>query len=376
MRSENSRRFTRIISPLLISIALMVALSAVPGTVRGQDGEPTISFSAHPGNPILQRGDADAWDGGNGLVFAPQIVRHGDLYYMFYTGADNDRAMDAGIGYATSPDGITWTKSSNNPILTPSGAGYDAMCISVGVPLIEPDGTWVLYYAGNAQPCYGPGSSIMRATAPGPDGPWQREYQPHLMVGRAGEWDSGFLMPQSVIRTDDGYVMYYAAGTEYLVPLPRLIGMATSPDGVTWTKYDNPATTAAPFAQSDPISEYDRDGALRPFAAWATYVMPTETGWEMIYSSTCPDLVRGGCPAFLSYAVSADGIRWTTYTDPMFHILNPGCDDQEWAGHFLTYPFAMRLDERTYRVYFTGCTRDTNDCQIGMATGTITWSGE
>ena len=31
------------------------------------------------------------------------------------------------------------------------------------------------------------------------------------------------------------------------------IGYATSSDGIAWTKYDDPSTTAPPYAESDPV---------------------------------------------------------------------------------------------------------------------------
>jgi hypothetical protein len=44
------------------------------------------------------------------------------------------------------------------------------------------------------------------------------------------------------------------------------IGYATSTDGIMWTKYDNPATTNPPYAESDPVlvpgspGTYDDEG--------------------------------------------------------------------------------------------------------------------
>ena len=52
-----------------------------------------------------------------------------------------------------------------------------AMCISIGVPVVEGD-RWFLYYAANSTPCAGPGQHIGRASAPSPVGPWERAADP------------------------------------------------------------------------------------------------------------------------------------------------------------------------------------------------------
>ena len=341
--------------------------------VRAQDdgATPDVDFAAIAQNPVLSRGDNDAWDPECGTIFAPQVVEQDGVYYLFYTGCPRREGTPGSIGYATSVDGITWTKPERNPILSPDGSGYDAMCISVGVPVVDGDG-WMLYYAANSQPCAGPGQHIGRATAASPDGDWQRDAEPVLEAGQPGEWDAGFIMPHAVLRTDSGYVMYYSAGEEYLVPLPRLIGMATSPDGVHWTKYDDPATVDAPFADSDPVRRVAADGTSESLAVWALDVLTTETGWEMFYSGTCPDQTQQDCPGFIAYARSEDGIHWTTYSAPEQRVLTPSRVDQPWAAHCICYPSVLRRGSE-YWLYFTGCLDGMNDCQIGMARGTVTW---
>ena len=351
---------------LLIAVLLVIVL--VWPTLSGfaQDTTPFIPYAA---NPILERGDADAWDGIEGMVFAPHVLQVNSTYYMFYSGADNPKGRPAAIGFATSQDGLEWTKYEQNPIIEPDGDGYDSMCISVAVPMVEEDGTWVLYYAANSMPCYGPGRYIGRATAPAPEGPWTRSTNPILESGDIGEWDEGFIMPHSVVAIDDGYLMYYSGGSDFLVPLPRRIGLATSPDGINWTKCDNPATIEAPCTESDPISQINTNGQVEPLDAWSVDVNRNENGFEMFFSSTCPEMVSDNCPAFLAYATSQDGIHWTTYTQESERVLMPDNPDAS-AYHHLSYPSALHVGEETY-VYFTGCKEDQNDCEIGLAIGTI-----
>lgn len=353
----------------LITGILLFLLTAL---IFAQDSPPPleVDFTMYSGNPVLSRGDADAWDGSDGLVFAPHVIEYNDMYYMFYSAADNEQGRPNAIGLATSEDGITWTKYENNPILAPDNEGYDGMCISNGVPFVEEDGTWVLYYAANAIACYGPGQTIARATAPAPEGPWTPDEDPILESGSESEWDEGFIMPHSVLQTEKGYIMYYSGGSEYLIPLPRLIGMATSVDGLTWNKCNDPETIESPCVESDPIFSYDAEGEVQPMVAWSVSVLPAEDGYEMFFSSTCPEALTQNCPAFLAYATSPDGVYWQTYTDDADRVMMPGCEG-EFACRRLSYPSALWIED-SYHVYFTGCTDIENDCEIGLVTGTIT----
>ena len=59
-----------------------------------------------PSGIVLERGAQDAFDGG--MAFFPSVVKDGSAYRMWYTASDT--AGDFSMGYATSPDGIAWTK--------------------------------------------------------------------------------------------------------------------------------------------------------------------------------------------------------------------------------------------------------------------------
>lgn len=86
---------------------------------------------------------------------------------------------------------------------------------------------------------------------------------PVLEVGSAGEWDYSFVTPNCVFYTGNRYVMYYSGGGDILAPEPRMLGMATSPDGSNWTKYDDPSTTIAfalPHASRITLQIFDITG--------------------------------------------------------------------------------------------------------------------
>ncbi len=54
------------------------------------------------------------WEGQ--VVSAPSIIKHGDTYYMYYTGFDDSVVGKQAIGLATSKDLFTWERYDGNPV--------------------------------------------------------------------------------------------------------------------------------------------------------------------------------------------------------------------------------------------------------------------
>jgi len=80
-------------------------------------------------------------------VWAPHIIKHNHLYYMYYCAGDIDHSRYK-IHLATSPDLWEWTRHPANPMLVD---GFDARD-----PMIIPHGNeWILYYTANSEPTGG-----------------------------------------------------------------------------------------------------------------------------------------------------------------------------------------------------------------------------
>jgi len=64
--------------------------------------------------PVLEPGTG--WE--NHLVQWPEVLFDGTTFHMWYCGSQaiGGRPIDLSFGYATSPDGITWTRDPENPI--------------------------------------------------------------------------------------------------------------------------------------------------------------------------------------------------------------------------------------------------------------------
>jgi hypothetical protein len=224
------------------------------------------------------------------------------VYHLFYTGLSEGGADPLAIGYATSPDGRSFERQADAAILAGDETGFDANRVGTAAPLRVED-SWVLFYsAGSA----GSGNAIGRAVASEPIGPWRRSQQALLVVGGLEEWDGLSIGPDSVVVADEGYAMYYSGLARIGVPA-GMIGLATSVDGVGWTKYDDPETAGAPFAESDPVLRPGGPDEWDSTAVWGAAVFRAGEGWGMFYSGFDGNKVQIG------YATSVDGARWEKY---------------------------------------------------------------
>jgi hypothetical protein len=101
-------------------------------------------------NLVLKQGDSSAWDGyqsGESLYQMSVLKNTDSTYEMFYGGNTNGSTWK--IGYATSADGISWTKSGSNPVLSNGGSGeWDDMGVLYPT-IIEDNLTYKMWYTNN-----------------------------------------------------------------------------------------------------------------------------------------------------------------------------------------------------------------------------------
>lgn len=215
-----------------------------------------------------------------------------------------------GVGYWRSEDGQSFEEISDDPVFDGTDLEYVGRAALASSMIVEPDGTWVLYFYvwdGAGWPVSA--GTIGRATAPSPTGPWTADESPVLTPGDGEEWDSLYVRTPSVIRTDDGYTMFYGAGTRDTA----MIGMATSADGKNWQKHDDPTTTEAPFADSDPVlvpgdpregNVWDQRSVYQP------RVVEIDGSYVMSYASSTTMTDPFRLVRKIGLAVSNDGLSW------------------------------------------------------------------
>ncbi|MCI0713891.1 MAG: family 43 glycosylhydrolase [Chloroflexi bacterium] len=286
----------------LFVIALLVV--ATSGLAQGPEGEVQIDAE----NAAVWHGED--WD--NRYTDPGAVLYHDGQFHMFRNGFLAWPA-EVQIAYTVSDDGITWEKVGADPVLRTDEIPYAGTAALASSALVEDDGTWVLYFYTWPPLNSDVVGGIGRATAPAPEGPWTPDEALVLTPGAESDWDSGLITAASVVKYDGTYYMYY----DHLKQgQPTSIGMATSEDGITWTKYDNPETTDAPFANSDPVltpaeseDAWDREHVLQPSVAI------TEDGWVMMYKS----FTGAQQDQSLGFATSEDAIVWERATEePVF----------------------------------------------------------
>jgi len=257
-----------------------------PGTTESG----SIGASASPVRPSL----FFVFDGPEPVV-TTQLVQLDDLYvnpgavieaqgelHMF-ANAFSHWPGTVRVPHLVSADGVKWALAQPAPALTSDEVPFAEPGADVSSGFVTDDGTWVLIFqsVNLVKPW-----AIGRATAPGPDGPWTVDPEPILSPGPNGSWDGGALAWPSVVRTKDGWVMYYTASER--IGGPGVIGAATSPDGERWTKLGRPVMTAK--------QPWERGSLDRP------RVVVTPRGLAMVYAGH--QLTDRGL------AWSIDGISW------------------------------------------------------------------
>jgi len=145
------------------------------------------------------------------------------------------------IPHLTSSDGEAWTLDTKAKALDSKDFPLANPGIDVSAGFVTDDGTWVLLYqtVSSSVPWV-----IARATAPSPRGPWTLDEKPVIEPGPVGAFDHGGVQWPWVVRAGDRWAMYYA-GFDMAQSGTGSIGVAYSDDGTTWTKNDTPVLVAS-----------------------------------------------------------------------------------------------------------------------------------
>ncbi len=179
-----------------------------------------ISWTRHPSNPIMT--PTQSWEGSS--VNWPCVIFTGSGYKMWYSSSD--------IGYATSPDGIVWTKFAGNPVVRHGPSAWDAGAI--GWPsVLGPDsaGGFRMWFEGvNGSST---SSQIGYATAVDETTWTKADSVNPVLMPVPGTWEPSHVRAPIVIDHGKAFQMWYAGGSG---ARPVGVGYATSSDGKEWTK--------------------------------------------------------------------------------------------------------------------------------------------
>jgi hypothetical protein len=170
--------------------------------------------------------------GDDRLASFPGVWRDGLGWWMVYESAGLSNDWPGDVSLARSPDGWTWTKDAENPILRHQRQGWER--VNIGTPsLWYADGTWYLFFHGFD------GDDVQIGLATGPSlADLERVPGNPIVPTSADGWDSGTVGRRSIIREGDWFYMAYEGSTD--PPYDRAnwsTGLARSRDLVVWEKY-------------------------------------------------------------------------------------------------------------------------------------------
>jgi predicted GH43/DUF377 family glycosyl hydrolase len=283
-----------------------------------QGDDPSVPIVTHDPSPEIE----------NFYINPGAVIFHDEKFHMFFNSFTNWPGVIK-VGYMTSDDGYDWEMVQDTPVFTTDQIPYGEGKADVSSVIAMEDGIWVMYFHTVG------GGEIGRATAASPLGPWAVDTEP-VLKPTPGTWDELGLGWPSVVWDGSEYRMYY--GAQSLDGFS--IGLATSTDGIHWTKYNDPSTTDERYAESDPVFVGDLDWEYNK--ADRPRVTKSPDGWVMIYQAGINIEERG-------IAISNDGIHWEKYSDnPIFNkaafpIPNAKTWDTDLLYHDGRYYYFMEL---------------------------------
>ncbi|MHC1706077.1 MAG: T9SS type A sorting domain-containing protein [Bacteroidales bacterium] len=266
-----------------------------------------------------------------------------DTLHLWFTASD--ASQETRIGHAISNDGITFT-CDPAPVFTapatPSGTFDEDGVFGASVLF---DGTsWRMWYNGYNTIPYWMGE-LKTGLATSTDGIHWTRYSddPILPLGPPGSWDDKWAYSNTVLFEDGIYKMWYTGNDG----MSCSIGYATSTDGINWQKDAN-----NPIMQGLFNGDWDEKNVQNP------RVLHQNGIYQMWYNggnSVSNDYQIG-------YATSTDGITWER------SILNPVLQtgqDWEYDSDWCWMPMVI-YSQGVYSMWYTGY--DGTSYSLALAT--------
>lgn len=259
---------------------------------------PMVNFTTLENNPVFGGTDEDTWD--KSIRERGFILLEDGVYKMWYSGYNGGESDPKFLGYATSEDGVKWTRYSDKPVFSEKwtedmfvvkhGSSYymfaegkndvahllisgdgiqweeqgDLVILDAeGNPIPPPfgtpavwieDGNWYLFYERNDL-------GIWLATSD--DQITWKNVQDEAVLEMGPElYDEGAVAANQIVKYEDKYYLYYhgSSNPDWADPNSYALwtsNVAVSSDLVNWTKYSgNPLV---PGDHSSPILVPDGD---------------------------------------------------------------------------------------------------------------------
>ena len=171
--------------------------------------------------PILTPGGNGAWDAVDALN--PSVVHVDGKFWNFYSGYDG-RTWHTGV--ATSDDGLAWTKRGS-AVLSPDPRTWEGDYIAANGSAVHHEGQFLYWYQGGRVPRIGLATSKDAEQ-------WSKRADPVLAAGPRGSWDERGVADPYVVRAGEWFYMYYLGQDR---ARRQRLGVARSRGGIEWEKH-------------------------------------------------------------------------------------------------------------------------------------------
>lgn len=305
---------------VLFFLTFLISCQSAKATFTKNSLNPVLEVDTQPLQPLSMP--------------VPSIVQTDSDYKMWFT---EYSGLKHQIGFATSLDGINWTKYSSNPVLSPKV--NDPWEKEIGEPsVIYINDSYTMWFA-SLNFTQKESFRISRTTSL--DG---ISWTPHQIIftKSSAVWESEGVNRPSVLLINGEYKMWYGARDSSGI---WRIGYATSLNGIDWNRHPDPV--------------------LQPSLSWESTVVASA---NVIFLDGIYHMYYHAGPVFLHYighATSTDGINWTKDPSP---ILERGSSLADFDRNMIAAPSVVRVANKL-RLYYAG--HDGANWRIGFAEETL-----
>jgi beta-1,2-mannobiose phosphorylase / 1,2-beta-oligomannan phosphorylase len=263
-----------------------------------------VEFGPASEKPLLAGTDAQHWD--KQVRERGWIMREDDQWHLWYTGYNDELSKDRFLGYATSPDGLNWTRWPGNP-LTKQGWVED-MCI------IKQGDTYFMFAEGR--------DDIAHLLTSKDRVHWQEQGELDIRMTNGQPISSGPRGTPTAWFENDTWWLFYERKD-------LAVYVATSKDMKRWTNViDEPCIALGPddydryavaidqiVKLGDRYFAYYHASALPKWGEWTTCIATSDdlVHWKK-YSKNPIIPVNPASKGASSGTVIHDGKSWRMYT--------------------------------------------------------------
>lgn len=139
-------------------------------------------------------------------VMCPTVLwdENARLYKMWYSGGEQYEPDY--IGYATSPDGIHWTKWEANPVFGPDPELHWEQAKVGGCQMIYEDGWYWMFYIGYQNVDY---AQVGMARSRDGITNWERSASNPIVAPSEDGWDAEACYKPFVVKSEDSWWLWY-----------------------------------------------------------------------------------------------------------------------------------------------------------------------